>query len=355
MPEDPEKLSPKSADLDERRLDHEISASDRELELKKQDLVLRERELKKPFWHDSVTVGLVAAILALIVNLWVAHANKIASDATAIQNARLQSILEVIHNEPSRAEAKLNILLTTGIIQDKDGQIRNAVNSGLFAALRQPTSPESTPGFPGSGSSSVSPAPNPSGSSSGKYEKPLPPQGKGGRPAGSTSPAATGKPPQADTTIVQAEKTVVVAPGGYATVSNPPCADGNFSDLYNFGKLQFPTGVDQLTSASKDDSATCVAVKLEMPGATMSPVFLLEASEDGQSWKPCDISNSPWEVCQIGWSAWAYSTIRYERTEGEGPKAATVVAIFKNWSHDRTRKARINVLGSSQPERNVRN
>lgn len=347
MPEDPEKLSPKSADLDERRLDHEISASDRELELKKQDLVLRERELKKPFWHDSVTVGLVAAVLALLVNLWVAHANKIASDATASQNARLQSILEVVRNEPSQAEAKLNILLTTGIIEDRDGKIRNAVSSGLFAALRQPTSSKTTPSFPGSATTGSAVAPNSSGTSSGAPKRP---QGKGGSPPGSTDPLTIGKPPQLDTTALQADKTIVVAPGGYATVSNPPCADANFSDIYNLGKLKFPTGVDQLTSATQGDSATCVAVKLEIPGATVSPLFLLEASEDGQSWRPCDISDIPWAVCQIGWSAWALRTFHYERAESAGPGPVTIVAVFKNWSHDRTRKARITVLDAGRPE-----
>jgi hypothetical protein len=345
MPEDLENQPVVPKDVDERRLNYEISASDRELELKKQELALRENELKKPFWHDSVLLGLVAAILALMVNLWVAHVNKIASDATTSQNARLQSILEVVHNEPSQAEAKLNILLTTGIIEDRDGKIRNAVNSGLFAALRQPTSPKTTPSFPGSGATGSIAAPNSSGTSSGAPKKP---QGKGGSPSGSTSPLTIGKPPQLDTTILQADKTIVVAPGGYATASNPPCADANFSDIYNFVKLQFPTGVDQLTSATKDDSATCVAVKLELTGVLMSTVVLFEASEDGQSWKPCDISDSPWNVCQIGWSAWASWKYTQERTESAGSASTTVVAIFKNWSHDRTRKARITMLGAGR-------
>src|SRR5260370_40946185 len=136
-----------SEELDRLRFEREVLTSDREFELKQRELKLREAELKKPFWRDPVMVGLIGAILALLGSIYVSSRNEETSrevsrenadlaSKTSRQNALLQSIIEVIHDHPENPETKLDILLRTGVIDDQNGKVRDAVNSGLFKQLQ---------------------------------------------------------------------------------------------------------------------------------------------------------------------------------------------------------------------------
>jgi hypothetical protein len=295
-----------SEELDKLKFDREVLTSDREFELKQREQEIREDELKKPFWRDPVVVGIAGAILALLGNIYATYKNADLAAKTSRQNALLQSIIEVIHNEPGKAQAKLDVLVRSGLIDDPNNKIRDAVNSNLFTLLQATSNSKSSP---------------PSSSTS----------------SSSTPSSSTSKPTVKGVTVeetVLAQKTIDVAPGGYAREPDPACTIPEF----NSPELivpKFGNDSSELFSPPNNTAPTCVAVRLVIPAGKKVSRIVLGASEDGQNWLPCVTPDGLWDICGVGWSAWG---------KFEGP--TFVVGVFKNWSHDRTRKAKITVLGT---------
>jgi hypothetical protein len=286
-----------SEELDKIRFEREVLTSDREFELKRREQEIREADFKKPFWRDPVVVGLMGAILALLGNIYATSKNEKTSREvskqnadlaakTSRQNALLQSIIEVIHNDPEKAETKLDILLRTGVIDDENGKIRDAVNSSLFKQLQT---------------------------------------------------ASTSKPPEKHPTseeTILVQKTIEVSPGGYASEPDPACTITEFNNPEAMASKFGKDSTDLLFSQPNGTAPSCAALRLAVPTGKKVSRVLFEASEDGQNWLPCGTPDGQWNICGVGWSAWG---------KFEGP--TFVGGVFKNWSHNRTRKARISIIG----------
>jgi hypothetical protein len=287
-----------SDELEKAKFEQETKDRERELALREREVRLKEEEAKKPPWRpwrDPVFVALIGAILALLGNIYSSRSNaRVAADAsklnaqlasyTSRRNALLQSIIEVIHSDPEKAEAKLDILLKTKVIEDDDHIVADALASGLFKTLAA---------------------------------KPV---------------SQVTSPPPIEAQIGQQE--ILVEHGGYAQASDPPCAQFNDpAALSEKFANQQPGSV--LLSPTQDRGPTCAAVRITIPAGKKITKIVAEAREQEQpSWTPCQVLDGPWRICGVGWSAWNFMQ------EGN-----SVTGIFKNWSHDRSRDARIVVYG----------
>jgi hypothetical protein len=282
-----------SEELDRARFDQETRDREREIALKEREVSLKESESQKSRWHDPLIVALVAAILALLGNIYSSVSNahvaaKASTDNARIaayasrRNALLQSIIEVIHSDPDKAELKLNILLTTKVIEDDDGLVANALASGLFKKL-------------------------------------------------AAKPVENVTTPPGEAIIAQQE--MAVEHGGYAQVSDPQCAQFNDPASLREKFANQPPGM-VFGSPSSDRGPTCAAIRITVPQGKKIVRIAAEAREQGQGWRPCQLADGPWKVCDIGWSAWNFTQ------DGN-----SVIGIFKNWSADRGREARILVFG----------
>jgi len=126
---------------------------------------------------------------------------------------------------------------------------------------------------------------------------------------------------------------MAVEHGGYAQVSDPQCAQFNDPASLREKFANQPPGM-VFGSPSSDRGPTCAAIRITVPQGKKIVRIAAEAREQGQGWKPCQLADGPWKVCDIGWSAWNFTQ------DGN-----SVIGIFKNWSADRGRDARISVFG----------
>lgn len=159
-----------------------------------------------------------------------------------------------------------------------------------------------------------------------------------------------------------AAKDTWVDHGDYVDVSNPPCKNlpenalQTVTDGLVQGKIKIPSldkfvgTIIDLTSPQLSDAiaqtggdigrwyvpnryANCFAGAIELPSGSSNISF--RASAGGN---PCSQRDGPYFICQVGWSAW-----------GVWQEGNFATIVFKNWSHNLARTARIEVYGVVPP------
>jgi hypothetical protein len=76
-------------ELDRARFDQETRDREREIALKEREVSLKESESQKSRWHDPLIVALVAAILALLGNIYSSVSNAHVAAKASTDNARI--------------------------------------------------------------------------------------------------------------------------------------------------------------------------------------------------------------------------------------------------------------------------
>jgi hypothetical protein len=155
-------------------------------------------------------------------------------------------------------------------------------------------------------------------------------------------------------------KEIYVDHGDYSDVNNPPCKGvpedvlGNMVNGIQRGQIKIPSlgkivgawidmgplpGIRDALGGSGGDLtrllkpnryANCGGLVIQIPHGTTNVSF--HAFAAGQE---CSQRDGPYFYCKIGWSAW-----------GLWQAGDFVTVVFKNWSHDSARTARIEIYGS---------
>jgi hypothetical protein len=315
-------LSPPS--LDERRFlfAKEMGVADKSL--KNRELDLKEAELKKPFWRDPVFLGIIAAALSVLGSLLVTALSNHNAQELARQKTNADIVTELIRNvDAATAKRNLQVAISVGLVQDPESKITDSLNKGVFLSL--PPASQAQPAAPVAGI-----VPN--------------------NTSGTTAPIQTSEQ-------LIAEQTIVVPNGGYALTSSPTCPTPQLEDtagivsamLRNALAQSYPdlqslaptatkaaVSISQ-SSGSRGDAASCGIVAFEVPSDYKSVRAEFSAGEKDGALRPCLQQVGPSLNCDVGWAAWTWSA--------SGTKA---VATFKNWSGDRTRQARVRLIGTKE-------
>ena len=99
--------------------------ADRDYELKKRELDLREEELRHARWFNPLFLGVVAASLTLFGNMLLSHQQQATALAQEHIKAQSNLILEAIKTgTPERAATNLDFFIDLGFIDDPNGRIK---------------------------------------------------------------------------------------------------------------------------------------------------------------------------------------------------------------------------------------
>jgi len=319
--------TPSSVPLEQKKLelDERIAADDRALRTRELDL--REAELKKAVWRDPVFVGLMAAALSVTGSLWVTHmANKSAhelaeSKAKEEQNkANADTVTALIRNvDAATAKRNLQVAITVGLVNDYDGKIASSLERGVFLTLPPPSQSQPSP-FP---------------------------TAKGDSPGGTIT-----VPGSSETLLL--DQNFIVPNGGYALTETPVCpiakmedapgiaqalTRGSLASAYPGLTLDKPAGAVGSLFVAKSPGgrgapASCGVIAFAVPDAFKVIRMELSAGESSDGMLPCIQQVGPAINCDVGWAAWTSFF-----------SGSDAVAIFKNWSNDRTRNAHIRIFG----------
>jgi hypothetical protein len=117
-----------SGNLDERKLEHEVAAKQRELDLnerevaaKEREVATKEKELERSRWLNPTVIGILVAAVGLITSVVVARLNNKATQEIERQRAQSTIILEAIRTGTGNTDAScknLVFLSNLGLIDD---------------------------------------------------------------------------------------------------------------------------------------------------------------------------------------------------------------------------------------------
>jgi hypothetical protein len=319
--------APSALLLEQRKLELAIQTAADDHRLRTRELDLREAELRKPVWRDPVFVGVMAAALSVTGSLWVTNmANKSAHDlaeskAREEQNkANADTVTALIRNvDAATAKRNLQVAITVGLVKDDDGKIASSLERGVFLTLPPPAQAQQS-SFP---------------------------TAKGNSPGGTIT-----VPGSSETLLL--DQNIVVPNGGYALTENPTCpiekmedapgiaqalARGDLATAYpgiSLDKPAGPTGTSFVAKSrgGRGGAASCGIIAFTVPDTFKVIRMELSAGESSGGTLPCIQQVGPAINCDVGWAAW---TSFFSGSEA--------VAIFKNWSGDRTRSAHIRIFG----------
>jgi hypothetical protein len=307
--------------LDERRFlfDKEMGVSEKSL--KSRELDIKEAELKKAVWRDPVFLGIIAAALSVLGSLLVTALSNHNAQELARQKTNADIVTELIRNvDAATAKRNLQVAISVGLVRDPDSKITDSLNKGVFLSL--PPASQSQPASPIAGT-----VPN--------------------NTSGTTAPIQTSEQ-------LIAEQTIVVPNGGYALTPAPTCPNQQLEDTagivsamlrnalaQSYPDLQSlaPTVTKPAVSISRSggsrgDAASCGIVAFEVPSDYKSVRAEFSAGEKDGALRPCLQQVGPSLNCDVGWAAWTWSA-----------SDTKALATFKNWSGDRTRQARVRLIG----------
>jgi nucleoid-associated protein YgaU len=161
-----------------------------------------------------------------------------------------------------------------------------------------------------------------------------------------------------------ATQTITVPSSDYVLSDNAPCPTGgkfNFNDLnaaatvagiasaatgFPVGVL-LPLGMVLVGDAAKNPSvvsqwivpaearhSTCASLAIRVPAGARDVTVKVYAAEAGGPLRECTQVDGTFLKCPTGWNAWSYTR-----------KGDLIVALAKNWSHNRTRVMKIEIWG----------
>lgn len=348
-------------DLEGRRAHAEISLRNEELKLTERDVASKEEANKR---RDPILIALVVAALGLFGNIFVTWYIQHSAHIMAVERAKADAdlarqkadsdlVLEATKSPDYDTRVNnLKSILALGLVADPstEARLKNGLDSGLIPNNSSSASSRpSTPTGYGTGGYGTGPY---GGVSSGA---------KDGTTSSSTNSADNPQPKRPETLI--ADKTFTVPNGDYAVSSNPPCSNISIENVATLareissdtgkwasllpkkeGEMQVeinPTnsmssaGGDIAKLIAPDRRAACAIVTGQTPDKYKSLRIDVSAADSSGNWSSCQVPSGPWLICSIGWAAWSYKVEDH-----------IVVATFKNWSHNRSRAARIQVFGT---------
>jgi len=310
-----------SPSLDERRFLFEKEMALCEKSLKNRELDLKETELKKTVWRDPVFLGISAAALSVLGSLLVTTLSNHNAQVLAKQKTNADIVTELIRNvDAATAKRNLQVAISVGLVQDPDTKIADSLKKGVFLSLPPVAQTQSTS------------------------------QAAGNVPNTSQTIATI----QTSEQLI-ADQSIVVPNGGYALTSSPTCPNQQLEDTVGIASAmsrdvlgQSYPGLQSLTptaakpsvlilqsSGSRGDAASCGVVAFELPSEYKSLRAEFSAGEKDGALLPCLQQLGPSSLnCDVGWAAWTWSI-----------SDSKAVATFKNWSGDRTRQARVRLIG----------
>jgi hypothetical protein len=131
-----DELEKAKLDLEHEKLQGEIRAKEIELDIRRQELELKKEELRSAFWKSPLLVGIIAALIGFLSNIYAnvqqARNNQILEEQkfeSVVQTERIKRetslILDAIKTGASVSAAKnLDFLIKVGFVEDTEGRIK---------------------------------------------------------------------------------------------------------------------------------------------------------------------------------------------------------------------------------------